>query len=205
MTVLYLDTSSSYFSAAIYQDGKILNSQWKLLSKDMSIEALPLLKEMLDEVNILPNSIDKILICNGPGSFTGIRIGMTIAKVYAWALQKEIAMVSSLEAMAISEKEDAVLPIIDARRGYVFGALFLEGKALIPEGYYLLEELLKKAEQYAPYTIVSTDSFSNLSPHIYQPNYLKIIETFMSREAISPHLANPCYLKKTEAEEKQSV
>ena len=204
MTVLYLDTSSSLFCTAIYQDGKVVNQIQKQLEKDMSKEALPLLKQMLEEVSISPNEVDKIIVCSGPGSFTGIRIGMTIAKVYAWALQKDITMISSLEAMVVSSTSSVVMPLIDARRGYVYGALYKEGKAIIPDGYYYLEDLLKKAQSYEPYHVVSNDHFEGLMTASYLPNCQKIIETYQNRESISPHLVNPCYLKQTEAEEKMN-
>ena len=204
MTVLYLDTSSSLFCTALYQDGKVVNQIQKQLEKDMSKEALPLLKQMLEEVSISPNEVDKIIVCSGPGSFTGIRIGMTIAKVYAWALQKDITMISSLEAMVVSSASSVVMPLIDARRGYVYGAFYKEGKAIIPDGYYYLEDLLKKAQSYEPYHVVSNDHFEGLMTASYLPNCQKIIETYQNRESISPHLVNPCYLKQTEAEEKMN-
>ncbi len=205
MTVLYLDTSSSLFCAAIYQNGKVVNQVQKNLEKDMSKEALPLMKKMLEDVSISPNDVDKILVCNGPGSFTGIRIGMTIAKVYAWALQKDISVVSSLEAMAISNDAPVVLPLIDARRGYVYGALYQGEKEIISNGYYRLDYLLEQAKSYEPYQIISNNDFPGLTKETYRPNFQKIIETYQNREAISPHLANPCYLKQTEAEEKQNA
>lgn len=204
MTVLYLDTSSSLFCAALYQDGKVTQQIRKKLEKEMSKEALPLLKKLLEDAKVAPQEVDQLLVCNGPGSFTGIRIGMTIAKVYAWALQKEITMVSSLEAMAASISSERVLSLIDARRGYVYGALYEKNKPLIQEGYYLLTELLEQAKSYAPYQIVSQDSFDALTVVPYQPDFQKIITLYAKRESISPHLANPCYLKKTEAEEKQN-
>ncbi len=203
MTVLYLDTSSPYFYAAVYQDGKILGEKNEFLAKEMSSEALPKLKELLEEVKLLPDQVDRIMIVNGPGSFTGIRVGMTIAKVYAWALKKEILPVSALTAMALSTDQNLVLPIIDARRGFVYGALYQKGKVLLPDGHYQLDKFLMEAKQYGTYTIVSNDSFPSLKTIPYHPNYLKIIETFLEEKPITVHFVNPEYLKRTEAEEKK--
>lgn len=204
MTVLYLDTSSSYFYSAIYKDEKILASQTVLLEKDMSSQALPLLKDMLEIANIFPSEVDKIIVCNGPGSFTGIRIGITIAKVYAWALNKEITVISALEAMALSSSSSLILPIIDARRGYVYGALYNENEVLIEPGHYSLEQLLSNASQYGTFTVTTNNHFPELETVPYEPDYMKIIEACLERPAVSPHLVNPVYLKRTEAEEKLS-
>ena len=201
MTVLYLDTSSSYFYASIYQDGKILGEENVFLGKEMSSKALPQLKALLEKTGITPSQVDRIMIVDGPGSFTGIRIGMTIAKVYAWTLEKEIVPISGLLSMTLSVPSKLVLPILDARRGYVFGALYQEGHEVISKGHYRLEELLEKAKQYGAYTLVSNDTFEGLQTVSYQPNYKRIIEANLDKTPVSPHLVNPVYLKRTEAEE----
>ena len=102
MTVFYLDTSSSYLYSAIVQNDKVIASISKKMDKDLSKMTLPAIAELFEEAHLTPNEIDKILVVNGPGSFTGVRIGVTIAKVYAWSLSKKISVLSSLEAMASS-------------------------------------------------------------------------------------------------------
>jgi len=80
---------------------------------------------MFDKNDIAKDEITKIIVVNGPGSFTGIRIGVTIAKVYAWTLKIDITTITSLEAMALSSKSNTTykVPMIDARRGYVFAGI----------------------------------------------------------------------------------
>ena len=144
MKTFYLDTSSSYLFAGISVDKKIKNEVKLKLDKELSSFTLPEIKKIFDESKINPKEIDKIIVVNGPGSFTGIRIGVTIAKTYAWSLQKEIATISSLEAMA-TRKEDTyeyLVPMIDARRGYVYGAIYRkDGTPILKEQYIKSREV----------------------------------------------------------------
>ena len=98
MRYLYLDTSSSFLYAGIIKDNKLIDSICEEMASDLSKIALLKISNMFTNNNLKPNDIDKILVVNGPGSFTGIRVGITIAKTYAWGLKKDITTVTSLEA-----------------------------------------------------------------------------------------------------------
>ena len=126
MKILYIDTTTSYLYTGLVVDKKLVSEVKKDLGKDLSSYTLKEIDTMLKQNHLEPNDIDKIIVVNGPGSFTGIRVGVTIAKTYAYSLKKEIVTISSLEAMAISSKEDDIIkvPLIDARRGYVYGAIY---------------------------------------------------------------------------------
>ncbi len=105
MRILYIDTSSSYLYSAITEDDEIIASVKEEFGQSLSEIALPKIVEMFDKNHLSPESVDKIIVVNGPGSFTGIRIGITIAKVYAWSLNIPITTIYSLEAMSISSKK----------------------------------------------------------------------------------------------------
>ena len=125
MRVLYIDTSSDYLYSGIIIDDKLVSSIKRKYEKDLSKEALPKIIELFDKADITPKDLDKIIVVNGPGSFTGIRIGITIAKTIAWALNINIIPISGLTAMAISCNTNTYkMPLIDARRGYVYGAIY---------------------------------------------------------------------------------
>ena len=108
MKILYVDTSSSYLYAGIVEDDKLLCEVKKEFGTSLSEEALPEIVSLFTKTNLNAKDIDKIIVVNGPGSFTGIRIGITIAKVYAWSLNIPITTISSLEAMMLSSKENKV-------------------------------------------------------------------------------------------------
>ena len=80
MKILYIDTSSSYLYAGIVSSGKLLCEVKKEFGHSLSEEALPSIVGLFNEQNLKAMDIDKIIVVNGPGSFTGIRVGMTIAK-----------------------------------------------------------------------------------------------------------------------------
>ena len=90
MKILYIDTSTDYLYTGIVSDNILLAEIKQKFSHDLSKYALYEISEMLKKVNINPTEVDKIIVVNGPGSFTGIRVGMTIAKIYAYTLKKKI-------------------------------------------------------------------------------------------------------------------
>ena len=203
MRYLYIDTSSSYLYSAIVEDSKLLAEIKEEYGQSLSEVALPRIVSMFDKLKFTAKDIDKILVVNGPGSFTGIRIGVTIAKVYAWSLKLPISTILSLEAMAVSSNQKKYhVPIINARRGYVFGAIYNNDEVVLEEQYMTIEKLkLVLMGMNKKYVFISNDKFNDLEVVGYDPDILKIINTYKNREPINPHFVNPIYLKLTEAEE----
>ena len=204
MKYLYIDTSSNYLYTCIASDDELLYEVKKELGHTLSEEALPEIVEMFEKSKIDPKDINKIIVVNGPGSFTGIRIGITIAKVYAWSLNIPITSISALEAMALSGNADLIhIPVIDARRSYVFAAIFDKDMAqLLPPQHLKIETLLHKMEDITSYEIISNDDIESFPNKVsYNPNLFKIVSFYKNKEPINPHAINPEYLKLTEAEE----
>lgn len=207
MRVLYIDTSSDYLYSGIVVDDKLVSSIKKKYEKDLSKEALPKIIELFDESNITPKDLDKIIVVNGPGSFTGIRIGITIAKTIAWALNINITPISGLTAMAISCNTNTYkMPLIDARRGYVYGAIYdKDNNKVIEDSHIELKELLDKSKDLDIEVITNNDLNLSIKKESYDPDILKIVKYYENSDGINPHLVNPIYLKKTEAEEKAGL
>lgn len=204
MKVLYIDTSTSYLYTAIVDDGKLIEEIKEADGQNLSEVALPKIATMFKKSNLKPQDIEKIIVVNGPGSFTGIRIGLTIAKVYAWSLKIPITTIYSLEAMAISSEQEKIhVPIIDARRGFVYSAIYGKNNEVILKPQHIelkkLQEYLKDLKEYE---IITNDNFDNIKETVpYNPNLQKIVEHFKDKKEINPHAVNPEYLKLTEAEE----
>ena len=211
MRILYIDTTTSNLYTAIYEDNKIITSISDSFGKDLSKVALDKIKSMLDNTNLKPNDIDKIIVVNGPGSFTGIRIGVTIAKTFAYSLNKDITTISSLQAMALSCSSNTkyIVPIIDARRGFVYTSIYdNEGNVVLQDKYISLESLKQACDNLIDeYSVVGSNLNLGMEYEEYEPDFLKIINKYRDKENINPHLVNPIYLKLTEAEEnkKQEV
>ena len=203
MRILYIDTSSSYLYTSIVENDKVLSEIKEEFGQSLSEVALPRIVSMFEKTKLNPRDIDKIIVVNGPGSFTGIRIGITIAKVYAWSLNIPITTIYSLEAMAISSKESTYhVPIINARRGYVFAAIYDENyNVVLKPCHILLTDLQDKLKDITNYEYISNDEFDDIEVIPYEPNLLKIVDYFKDKENINPHAVNPEYLKLTEAEE----
>lgn len=208
MRILYIDTTTSYLYTGLVVDNKLLAEVKENCGKDLSSVALDKISQMLLENNLTPNDIDKIIVVNGPGSFTGIRVGVTIAKTFAYSLNKQITTISSLEAMALSVdiESDFIIPIIDARHGYVYGAIFdKENHSVLKQQYIKLAALKCAVDNLiGEFVYVSNDSFESIDVEGYSPNILKIVNTFCDKESVNPHAVDPIYLKLTEAEEKQN-
>ena len=205
MRILYIDTSSSYLYLGIVENSKLIDCVKKDFGHDLSRVTLPKMEELFKNNSIEPKSIDKIIVVNGPGSFTGIRIRITNTKIYAWSLNIDITTISSIEAMMLSNKlETNIVPIIDARRGFVYCGIYNKDKNEIMRPRYMkytdLKEELNKLEDY---TYISNDEIEFDKECIkYDPDIEKIVSFYQDREAINPHIVNPEYLKLTEAEEK---
>ena len=202
MTLFYIDTTSSYLYTAIIKDNELIIEKKKDLGKNLSVETISIVSNMFDEVNIKPNDIDKIIVVNGPGSFTGIRIGVTLAKIMAYTLNIPITTITSLEAMAKSIKTDKlIVPIINARREACYASIFDGNKEILPGAYMTLEKLnMMLLGLNKEYVYVSNDKF-NFETEKYNPDILNIVNYYKDKECINPHLVNPLYLKLTEAEE----
>lgn len=204
MISLFLDTSSSYLTLAILKDGKELKSLYEYLDKDMSKETLNKIKLMMDSLNLKPNDVSNIIVVTGPGSYTGLRVGVTIAKTYAWGLHKNLYSVSSLRTLAttIYLENTYIVPIIDARRGYFFAGIYDEEyNEVLKDTYIKYEDLKEKLDTLdKPYKFVTTSKVEGIESIIYKPNIENLFK-HMKFDEVSPHTLVPNYLKKTEAEE----
>ena len=204
MRYLYIDTSSSYLYTAIVENGKLLSEIKEEFGQSLSEVTLPKIASMFEKTNLEAKDINKIIVVDGPGSFTGIRIGITIAKVYAWSLNIPITTITSLEAMALSSDEEKVhVPMINARREYVYTAIYdKDYNELLKPQHMKLEDLLKELEKINEYEFISNDKFNGIENiKKYNPNLEKVVNYFKDKDSVNPHAVNPEYLKLTAAEE----
>lgn len=126
MNILAIDTSNQTLAVAVVKGNEVLYSNAKIVNNSHSVEAMPEIEKAINGSGLTINDIDRIAVAKGPGSYTGLRIGVTLAKTLAWTLRKELVSISSLEALALNCKNHTGLisPIFDGRRGQVYTALF---------------------------------------------------------------------------------
>lgn len=203
MVTLFIDTANKYLLLAVIKDNQIISHMEKELDITLSSSLVLDLKKVIDDALLTPNDINNIMVVNGPGSFTGTRMGVTVAKTYAWALKKKIITISELEVMASTAfNGDYIMPLIDARHNAVYAGLYDQnGNKVLDDAYLPLTEWLKKVPN-KKITVTTYDElyldYEALRPTI---DLLKIVSKHIGDEGINPHQVNPDYLKKTEAEE----
>ncbi len=123
MKVLSIDTSTMISGCALMEDGRIIGEININQEKTHSEGLVPMIRFMLEGVGVSPSEIDLYAVASGPGSFTGLRIGMTTAKTMAQIFKKPIVGISTLKAVAYALPVDGlIVPILDARGGRVYYA-----------------------------------------------------------------------------------
>lgn len=203
MKNLFIDTASGKIIAAITDEKDIIASCIEENSHDLSTRIMPIIDQVFKKANIVPEQIDTIYIVNGPGSFTGVRIGVTIAKTMAWALKKRIIPISELELLATTPFDgDYIVPYIDARRNASFGGIYdKHGDIYLTDRYISNYDLMNMLPKDSKIQFVSYDSsiqYDTLTPMV---DIMKIIDRHKNDESHNSHEIKPEYLKLTEAEE----
>ena len=193
MKYLFIDSATATLVVAIVIDDKVSYIYNKEAGKDMSNVIMPVIDEAFQQSGLTPQEIDKIFISTGPGSFTGIRVGLTVAKTMAWALNIPIIPISSLEVIASTPTTENNIALIDARRGYVFAGIYDNDLNIVEEDKHILLEDINAKGTYFSY-----DDFDGLKTQI---DIIKVIKKNEQEIGENPHRVNPKYLKLTEAEE----
>ena len=144
MNILCLDTSGKACSAAIACDGRIAAEQLVQNGRTHSATLMRLVDACFQYAGISPKEIDLVAVTNGPGSFTGLRIGMSTAKAFAQSCDCPIATIDTLAAIAenfAGNAEAVVCSLLDARRERVFCRVQRGREVLLPSGVYPVAEV----------------------------------------------------------------
>ncbi len=152
MKILALESSAVACSACLTEDDFLLAQSYENTGLTHSVTLLPMVEELLKRCGVALSDVEVIAVAAGPGSFTGVRIGVSAAKGLAWALDKPCAKVSTLEAMAWNAVSvpGLLCPVMDARRDQVYNARFSsDGETvtrLTPDRAIGLDELAGEVE-----------------------------------------------------------
>ena len=144
MIRLCMDSAHRYLVLAIIKDDEVIASFSEYAWKKQSEEIFVHLIEIMDEVNLKPDDIDEVVITKGPGSYTGLRIAMTIAKVFCTRKNKKLYTISTLQLYV--GKED-VSVILDARSNRVYYGKYQDGK-MIEESIKTIDEIKTMNETF---------------------------------------------------------
>lgn len=193
MISMFIDTSLSDVSIALIKDGKLLSKINNNIPGEHSIYVTKYIDDILKECNLSPKDVDEIIVINGPGSFTGIRIGVTIAKIFAYLENIRIVSITSLLARVIGIKSKYTLSTIDAKHNNYYIGLYDENYNKIVEKFSNIDEIEEIKNKYFPEVVDTSKEYDIES----------IIEYAKKLPNENPHSVNPIYLKSPEIVEKK--
>lgn len=163
MRILALETSAKACSAAVTEDGRVVASAFQCTGLTHSRTLMPMVEAMLHNAELRAADCDAVAVAHGPGSFTGIRIGVAAAKGLAFSIEKPVVGVSTLEAMAVgcAGMEGLILCAMDARRQQVYNAVFTsDGRDLVrqsPDRPIALADLAEEVKNCGKQKIIVGD------------------------------------------------
>lgn len=213
MNILAIDTSTMISTVTIASDDEIIGDFNVNQQKTHSESLVPMIETLLNLLGMSIKDIDAFVISQGPGSFTGLRIGMTIAKTLAQVNDKKLIPISTLLALANNSSSTYLkAPLLDARGNRVYAAVFDDDKEIIKEDLYeiedfvkLVDELDEEVELIGEIASKYLDKFKNA--HTLPINFNNCIGKSLIRLGLihineSPNLfeISPNYLRKSQAE-----
>ena len=121
MYSLYIDTHYTEVCVVLFKDKKVLDKEVVKTSLKHSVITMPTIKDLIERNNITVDDINEVIVCNGPGSFTGVRIGVTIGKTMAFLRNIPIKVIDSLlvKYISLNEEREAYVVIEDKNGAYV--------------------------------------------------------------------------------------
>ncbi len=200
MNYLAIDTSGFHLTViAKGERGKYVyfNPNCALRHSVMVMQAV---EEALSKANLKKEEVDVFCCCVGPGSFTGIRIGVATVKGLAYALNKKVLGVNSFEALAYNKVADDTLALVDAKHGHVYAGGFKRGEATVAPCYISIEEANGYKGEYAFISSSKIDGVEaeevDLAGGFYKAVEAKLGEATEDLESLIP-----LYIRKSQAEE----
>lgn len=221
MKLLAFDTSGAATSVAVWDDGVVLAEASFVDAENHSTTLMPTIDRLMTEAGLAPSDLTRIAVAQGPGSYTGLRIAVTAAKTLAFTLGIEVVGVSSLYSIAArlgltADETVMVVPLMNARRGNVYAAVYEGNAAVLPDQHVALADFLKllsadkkliftgDAEMFTDEILAAFPSAEIITDDLQKmPSAAAMAEISAILPAASDvHDFNPIYLKKVEAEEK---
>lgn len=196
MMLLAVDTTSAMATAALFCDGALLDERTADVSKKHAETVLPLIDTLLEENGVLIVQIDLFAVDIGPGSFTGVRIGVSLVNALAFASGKKIVPVDALQVLSASvEQTDMpVAALIDARNGNAYAALYQSGRTLMEPSAVEVEPFLASLPRNALF-VGDVNTREKAFP---RARFVGIAALLRLDEA--QDMAEPLYLRASQAE-----
>lgn len=188
MYTLFIDTHSKKTIIVLYKKNQVLLKKQQSTDSSHSSVLMTLIKELFEEAHISSKDLNEILIVNGPGSFTGIRIGVTVAKTFAFALNINIREIDYFHVLLSNfnqnEKKQVIIP---DPKGYYMGLFDEYNQQILEYKYVLLKDFKKNQNCF-------------LIDENLVIDYEKVFIYSRNLNFVNPHAIKPLYIKKIEVE-----
>lgn len=221
MFVLGIEAATPVAAVAVVQDSKLLAESFVNNQRTHSINLLPMIKQVIEAAGLMPADLDGVAVSAGPGSFTGLRIGMTTAKTLAQVWSIPVVGVSTLDALAypLANYRQLICPILNARRNEVYAAVYQDGEkisgpvAVSPDD--LVRELSRRGREvffvgdgvpvYREKLTLLMGAQAHFAPaSLLLPRGAAVAELGLERlrqgQGVDPLILLPQYLRQSEAE-----
>ena len=205
MISLFLDTSSKNLVVGLVKNDEVISFVEKETVNDHSKYLVPIIDEELNKNNLTIKDINKIYVISGPGSFTGTRIAVTVAKTLSYALNIPVKSVSALKQYVFEyENNDYYAVILNERNDKAYFGLYdKDYNEVIPEEYTSLDKINERLSSITSKLLIITDMeypYSNRTTEM-KLNLIKLINYYKDKEDNSFNI-KPSYLKKIDVEDK---
>lgn len=178
MLLLAFETSAKTASVALFQEDTLIGEQYQNTGLTHSQTLMVMAQSLISQCGFAPGDVEAVAVANGPGSFTGVRIGVAAAKGFAWAKQLPLYGVSTLEAMAtgLGISHGYICAVMDARRNQVYNGIYYGNRG--------------KIEQIAPDRAISLDDLKTELKNYEEPIYLVGDGSVLCYHALSEEIQN---------------
>lgn len=212
MNILAFDTSNKALSVAILQDQQLLAQTTLNIKKNHSISLMPHIEFLMVSLEMAPGDLDRIVVAEGPGSYTGLRVAVATAKMLAYSLAIELVGISSLYALAAPamQKDALIIPLIDARRRNVYAGFYQNNQSVRPDQHITFSDLLASLDpsqkvcfvgEVAAFAEEIAEKTPNANIQETLPSAYQIGKAGQTMTPVDVDAFVPEYLKKVEAEE----
>ncbi len=224
MVLMCVDTSGPSAGLALVRDGELIYEATLVNKLTHSVNLMPMAEEALRSSGLEMKDIGLFAAVAGPGSFTGVRIGVAAVQGMAQGLNKLCLPVNALEALAFGLLSDEyiVCPIRDARAGQVYGAAFRAGRRLMEDAVLKLTEYLEEIRPMGERYVFTVDGVPVSREKImealgeraaFAPSHLSLLKAGSAAmiawkkrdQAVQPHELLPLYLRRPQAEREREA
>ncbi len=200
MKYLAIDTSGTYLTAAVNIDGKIYGGFHPDCGLQHSVTMMPEIDKALKESGYTIADLDFIAVTVGPGSFTGIRIGVSAVKAFAYAYNKKVLPLTSFDTIAYNKEGGKVLAIVDARHDNFYACGYIDKKISIKPCFIDGQKLDELSKEYAVLSFAPIEGHDCEVVDVFN-GFLKAIEENADLITEDRESIVPLYVKKSQAEE----